>query len=72
LVIRFTDHIQIVITSSCNAIANEYTLQFIRASTMSFQSAVIFTSCLVTASNVVASSPSVFASLLAGDCLITH
>jgi hypothetical protein len=40
LVIGFTEHLQIVTTSTYNAIANSYTLQITTAPTKSFQSAV--------------------------------
>jgi hypothetical protein len=40
LVIGVTDHLQIVTTSNCSAIANSHTLQFTTARTKSSQSAV--------------------------------
>jgi hypothetical protein len=65
-VIGFIEHLEIVTTSNYSAIANSHALQFTTARTRSSQSA------LVTVFNAVASSASVFKSLLAGDCLTTH
>jgi hypothetical protein len=65
LVIGFTENLQIVTRSNYSAIANSHIVQFLSVG-------CIFTGCrLVTASNAVASSASVFTFLLAGDCLTT-
>jgi hypothetical protein len=68
LVIGLTEHLHIVTSSNSMAIANSHTIMFITASTKTSQTAV-FTCCLVTVSNAVASSASVFTSLQAGDFL---
>jgi hypothetical protein len=70
LVIGFIEPLQNVTTSNYSTIANSYTLLFTAARTMSFQSAL--SSPVVKASNAVASSASVFRSLLAGDCFPTN
>jgi hypothetical protein len=71
MVIGFIERLQIVTANNYSALANSYTLQFTTAGTKSSQSAV-YTSRLVTASNAVDLSTSVFTSLLAGDCLTTN
>jgi hypothetical protein len=59
LVIRFTEHLQIVTTSKYSAITNSHTLHFSKARIESSQSAVFTGRCLVTASNAVDPSTSV-------------
>jgi hypothetical protein len=69
LVIGFIEHSQILTTSDYSAIVNSHILQLNAARTV-FSVCCIFNGCrLVTVSNAVASSASVFTSLLAGDCL---
>jgi hypothetical protein len=74
LVIGFSEILSNVTTNNYSAIANSHILQFTTARTKSSQPAVdISIGCLlVTASNTVASSASVFTSLLACNCLTTH
>jgi hypothetical protein len=60
-----------VTTSNSSTIANSHNLQFTTARIKSFQSAAFIVS-LVMASNDVASSVSVFTSLLTADCLTTN
>jgi hypothetical protein len=69
LVIGFIEVLQNVTTSNCSAFANWHSLKFTTALIKSFQSAVFTSRCLVTASNAVTSSASVFTPLLVGDCL---
>jgi hypothetical protein len=74
MVIGFNGLLRNITTSNYvyNAIANSRSLQIITARTKSFSFYCIFTGYrLVTASIAVASSASVFASLLIGDCPIT-
>jgi hypothetical protein len=71
LVIGFIDHAHIVTASTYGAIANSHTLQFITARTKSSVCCVLTSRYLLTAFNAVASSASVFTSLLAGECLTT-
>jgi hypothetical protein len=72
LVIEFIEILQNVTTSNYCSIANSYALQFTREHIKYFRSAAFTSRCLVTASNAVASSASVFMPLLAGDCLPTN
>jgi hypothetical protein len=67
MVIGCIEHLQIVTTSNYSTIANSHATASTKSSVCS-----ILTGChLVTASKAVASSASVFRSLLAGDCLTT-
>ena len=71
LVIAFTEHLWNVTTSNYSVIANSHTLQFTTGRTV-FSLCCFFTGCrLVTSSNAVVSSASVFMHLLVGDCLPT-
>jgi hypothetical protein len=71
LVTGFIEHLQIVTTRNCSAIANSHsTIHYITH--WVFSVCCIFTGCcLVIAANAVASSASVFTPSLASDCLMT-
>jgi hypothetical protein len=72
LVIEFIENLQNVTTSNYSAISNSHTLQSLQH-VLIFSVCFIFTGCrLVTASNAVACSVSVFTSLLSGDWLTTN
>jgi hypothetical protein len=72
LVIRFIEHLQIVTTNNYIANTNPHALEFTKALTKSSQSAIFTDRRLVTASNAVDSSASVFTFLLACDCVSTN
>jgi hypothetical protein len=71
LVNGFTGHLQMVTTSNYSTIANSHTLQFTTARTSLLS--LLYLHCLSPDNGFqrVASSVSVFTSLLAGDCLTT-
>jgi hypothetical protein len=69
MVTEFIHYLELVTTCNYSAIANSHTLKFPSA-LIKFSVCCVFTSrCLVTASNAVASSASVFTPLLVDDCL---
>jgi hypothetical protein len=72
LIIGCIEHLQIVTITNHSAIANSHTLQFTTARTKLSQSATVFTGCLITASNAVALTASVFTFILVGDYLATN
>jgi hypothetical protein len=73
LVIGFNELLQNIVTNNYTANTNSHTLQFTTSFNKAFSVCCIFTSCcLVMASNTIASSASVFTSLLAGDFLTSN